>query len=282
MKLAARAADEHVCPETNPHPHVGGPIVVAAWTPVEAEVLQAARLADYAICKGPLDVVFEGASTVLVRGLPFAGMGDHTSHKGAIVMGAATVLVGGPTFSLPPNFIVKGGAAFQNALIRDLYFLSTLPSGKALFARLAAAGKPITFVPESDPHNSFCSPESGLAAGLGIRTGSTISYNPQVGLQAYDASGALIDMPPQCVLAHEMVHALDNAEGHHYYGTDPRGPASQRDIAEEEAATIGTGSHTNDYPTENSVRRDLGLPRRDNHFGKATPAPTGDRRPGGY
>lgn len=63
--------------------------MVAAWAAVEAEALGAARLADYAICNGPLDVVFEGASTVLVRGLPFAGMGDDTSHKGLIMMARA-------------------------------------------------------------------------------------------------------------------------------------------------------------------------------------------------
>ena len=282
MKLAARVTDHHVCPQTSPTPHIGGCVLAAANPRVRAEALPSARLADYALCSGPMDVVFEGASTVLVGGLPFAGVGDHTAHKGIIVMAAATVAVGGPTFSLPPNFIAKGDAAFQNALIRDLFLLSTLPSGRALIERLARSGKPITFVREGDPHNSFCSPSSPLASSLGIPTGSTISYNPDVGLKAFDAAGKPIDMPPQCVLAHEMVHAIDNAEGHHYDGTDPRPPASQPHIEEEEAAAIGTGSHSRDYPTENSVRSDMGLPRRDNHYGQNTPTPTGNRRPGGY
>jgi len=282
MKLAARVADNHVCTQTSPTPHVGGPIVPASWAPVAAEALQAARLADYAICAGPLDVVFEGAATVLVRGLPFAGLGNHTAHHAVITTAAGTVFVGGPTFSLPANFIVKGDSAFQNALIRDLFFLSTLPSGRALIERLARSGQPITFVPESDPHNSFCSPASGVAHALHQPTGSTVSYNPDCAIQAYDSGGNKIDMPPQCVLAHEMVHGLDNAEGHSHSGPDPQPPASEPLIPEEEAAAIGTGSHSKDYPTENSVRSDMGVTRRDNHYGVNVPAPTGNQRPGGY
>lgn len=68
----------------------------------------------------------------------------------------------------------------------------------------------------------------------------------------------------------------------HHHGVDPAPPASEPTIEREEAATIGTGSHRGDDLTENTFRDDLGLPRRDNHFGKATPAPTGDLRPGGY
>ncbi|MFO0648743.1 MAG: M91 family zinc metallopeptidase [Polyangiales bacterium] len=285
MKPGARATDMHVCPQfTGPIPHVGGPIIPAAPTPTQAETLQAARLADYAFCVGPQDVVFQGASTVLVGGLPFAGRFDSTAHSGVIMMAASTVMLGGPTFSLPPNFRVRGGAAFQNATIRDLYYLSTLPSGRALMQRLEDSGETITFVPESDPHNSFCSPASDFLARHGIPTGSTVSYNPDVALRAYDSGNNLIDMPPQAVLGHEMVHALNNAEGTHHYGTDPAGPATQPGIEEEESSAIGTGSHSGDYPTENDLRNDMGggVGRRDNHYGQNTPAPTGNRRPGGY
>ena len=66
MKPGALATDMHVCPQfTGPIPHVGGPIIPAAPTPTQAETLQAARLADYAFCMEPQDVVFQGASTVL-------------------------------------------------------------------------------------------------------------------------------------------------------------------------------------------------------------------------
>jgi uncharacterized Zn-binding protein involved in type VI secretion len=282
-KKAARVGDLHLCPQvTIVVPHVGGPIVPAAPVKVMTEFKPAARLGDFAFCVGPQDVLIQGAATVLVNGLPFCGMTDQTVHGGSVILGAATVEVGGPTFKPPPNFVIKGGSAFQNKLIRDLFLLSTTPSGKALIARLEAAGKTVEFVPESDPHNSFCSADNNADARAGRPTGSVVSYNPDVALQAYDSSNNLIDMPPQVVLGHEMVHALDNSEGHHSYGTDPAPPATQPNIEEEEARAIGTGSHSGDSPTENTMRNDLGLARRDNHYGANTPAPTGNLRPGGY
>jgi hypothetical protein len=100
-----------------------------------------------------------------------------------------------------------------------------------------------------------------------------IQYNPDYRSNAYDSSGNLIAQPPQLILAHEMAHALANSEGDHQYGTDPSPPASEPNIEEEEAQAIGTGSHTGRSPSENSVRSDLGLPARDNHFGTGGPAP---------
>jgi uncharacterized Zn-binding protein involved in type VI secretion len=286
VKLVARETDAHVCLQIDGLvlPHVGGPIVPAAHLAVNAEGPQAARLADYAECAGPgtLDVVFEGAATVLVGGLPLAFLEAGTAHKGAVESSAATVEVGGPIFSLPPNIVVKGDSTFQNKTIRDLYFLSTLPSGKALLERLAASGQTVTIIPGADPHNSACS-GNAVAMGAGIPTDSTIEYNPNVALTAQDANGQPIDQPPQTVLAHEMVHAMNNGEGNaHGDNPDPNPPASQPNIPEEEASAIGTGSHSNDYPTENSVRSDMGLPSRDNHLGADTSAPTGNVRPGGY
>lgn len=283
MKLGARVTDDHKCPKFSLGVrHLGGAIFPAAQLAVQAEGEQAARLADYAACFCATDVVFEGAATVLAGGLPFSRITDGTVHKGLVVTSASTVLVGGPTFSLPPNFEAKGSAAFQNALVRDLFYLSTLPSGRALIDRLARSGQPITFVPCDDPHNSFCGAKDWEKAKQFQPTGSTIGYNPDVAFHAYDKDGKEISEPPQAVLAHEMVHALDNAEGHHYQGIDPYAPASEPKIEEEESAAIGTGGHTHDYPTENSVRADMGLPRRDNHFGKNSDTPTGNARPGGY
>ena len=282
MKLAARDADEHTCPRVTPAgAHVGGPIFVAAPVQVIAEHMQAARLADFARCSGDQDVIFEGASTVLVGGLPFATRDVHTAHAGSVISSASAVEVGGPVFALPANFVVKGNAAFQNALIRDLYYLSTLPSGKALIDRLAKSGQTVVFVPGATVDNSYCSPSDPTVV-FGSPSGSTISFNPHVGLIVADANNKGIVEPPQAVLAHEMVHALNNAEGNHSFFKDKAPPTSQPDIEEEEARAIGTGSHSADYPTENSVRSDMGIPRRDNHYGVGVPSPTGDARPGGY
>jgi uncharacterized Zn-binding protein involved in type VI secretion len=277
MQPAARTGDMHVCPMATPAfpspiPHVGGPVLPPCAPLVFTGGPNQARISDLATCVGPPDVIAVGAATVLVQGLPASRMGDATVHGGSIAIGLPTVLIGGPAFSLPPNFKIDGPPDFQQKTIRDLYFLSTTPTGKALIDRLGAAGETVTFVPTSD-NNGYCSPNNGLFALLGIPTGSTIQYNPDYRSNAYDASGNLIAQPPQVILAHEMSHALANSEGDHRYGTDPSPPASEPNIEEEEAQAIGTGSHTGRNPSENSLRSDLGLPARDNHFGTGGPAP---------
>lgn len=285
MFPAARVGDIHACPMVTGVAHGGGPILPPCSPLVLIGGMPAARLADQATCVGPPDVISKGASTVLINGLPAARVLDLTIHGGVIAgPGAVNVLIGDPAFSVPGNFKINGTPDFQNKVIRDLYFLSTTPSGKALISRLEAAGETITFV-EYGGNNGFCSPNSGIAARLGISTGSTIQYNPGHRSNAYDSSGNLIALPPQMFLAHEMSHALANSEGNHEYGTDPSPPASEPNINEEEAQAIGTGSHTGRSPSENSVRSDLGLPARDNHFGTGgptagEPAPL-NLRPGG-
>ena len=269
MPPAARITDLHTCPMvTGIVPHVGGPITPPCSINVIIGGLNAARLADMAVCVGPLDVIAKAASTVLINGLPAARLTDLTIHGGVITApGDLTVMIADPAFSLPANFAINGPPDFQNKTIRDLYVLSTLPSGRALIAQLAASGQPVTFIPCPDPANSFCTPESGIKARLGLPTGSVIQYNPGIALTVYDRSGAPIAEPAQIVLGHEMCHALANSNGTHQYGADPTPPASEPKIPEEEAQAIGTGSHTGGSPSENSLRSDLGLPARDNHFG---------------
>jgi len=281
---ACRVTDLHLCPAvTVVVPHFGGPAYAAAPVTVVAEGLPALRLADFATCLGPPDVAFEGAATVLVGGLPWVGRFHKTAHGGITVLAASTVTVGDPTFALPPQVTIRGPSSFQNQVIRDMFLLYNTPSGKRMWDRIEAADQPITIVPESDPHNSFAAANDVDDATHGRPTGSTVRYNPAVAIFVYDSAGNKISEPPQVVLGHEMVHAIDNAEGHQYTGTDPRPPASQPNIEEEEAAAIGTGSHSGDSLSENTIRNDLGLARRDNHYGDVSPAsPTANLRPGGY
>jgi uncharacterized Zn-binding protein involved in type VI secretion len=267
--FAARKSDNHTCPMwTGLVPHFGGPILPPCSINVLTVGLFQARLADLLFCAGGPDVIVKAASTVLVNGLPAARLTDMTVHGGVIVApGALTVTIGDPAFSLPPNFKIEGTPDFQNEVIRDLYFLSTTAAGKDLIARLAAAGQPVTFVPTNDA-NGYCSAKSYMMARLGIPTGSTIQYNPNLTLTVYDAARNPIGEPPQVILDHEMCHALANSTGTQKFGTDPAAPASQPNIEEEEAQAIGTGSHNTQNPSENTLRSELGLGRRDNHFGR--------------
>jgi uncharacterized Zn-binding protein involved in type VI secretion len=281
---AARVTDLHTCPMvTGIVPHVGGPILPPCSPTVLVGMLPVARLGDMATCVGPPDVIAMGASTVLTNGLPTVRLMDLTVHGGVITApGEPTVLIGDPAFGLPLNIKIDGPPDFENKTIRDLYELSTTPSGADLIGKLGAAGEPVTIIPCPDPNNSFCSPDSQIKALFGSPTGSVIQYNPDIQLTVFDSSGTRVAEPPAVVLGHEMCHALANSDGTHKYGTDPTPPASQPKIEEEEAQAIGTGSHTGGSPSENSIRSDLGLPPRDNHFGDSVKPgdPTGPKRPG--
>ena len=280
MPKAARVGDTHICPL-----HGTGVIQLPCSVNTKTNILPQARLGDTLLCAGGiLDVIMSGAATTLVNGLPAARVGDKTVHGGTIgPIASLNVGINGPTFTLPANFVINGDANFQQKVVRDLYFLSKLPSGKELLRRLEEAGKTITFEPFSGP-NSYCAADNPLFARAGIPTSSTIQYNPQLNVQVYDRAGNLITMPPQLILGHEMTHGLHNSEGTQRYGVDPKPPSSEPTIPEEESYTIGTGSHNGEVPSENSMRNDLGLPERDNHLGVFPPPgspPPPNLRPGG-
>jgi hypothetical protein len=171
---------------------------------------------------------------------------------------------------------VRGPADFQNKVIRDLYKLSTTRTGQAIFDEFnKAGGKSVSIVPESDPHNSFC-----LATGGG---NSRVSYNPDIGLSVPNGANPAqpMDAPPTTVLGHELVHAYNNATGTALAGNEPgTGPPSEPNIDREEELTIGVGRFSGRFPSENSLRDDLRLPKRADHTGWNQPHPMGDIRPG--
>lgn len=99
MPPAARLTDMHTCPMQTPAvppiPHVGGPVVGPGVPTVMIEKLPAAVVGDAAVCVGPPDTIAKGSATVMIGGKPAARMGDTTAHGGSIVLGAATVMIGG-------------------------------------------------------------------------------------------------------------------------------------------------------------------------------------------
>lgn len=76
-------------------PHVGGPIVAPAAPTVLIGGLPAAGVGSSAVCVGPPDSVVKGSGTVLVSNKPLSRLGDQTAHGGVIILGYPTVLVGG-------------------------------------------------------------------------------------------------------------------------------------------------------------------------------------------
>jgi uncharacterized Zn-binding protein involved in type VI secretion len=271
----ARKGDLTLCPSTRYIliPHLGGPLSNATPVCIEVNSLPVIRLGDYGHCQfgAPLDVVFEGALSVTVCGLPVARRFDGMVHGGMILQGSSNVEVGGPKFSLPSKLKVKGPSDFQNKTIRDLYLLSTTKSGQDMFNQIDASGKNLTIEPCPDPHNSFASAANDTDAKNGTGSDATVQYHPEVAIYGFDAAGNQITMPPQVVLGHELSHALHDMTGtaqtESNADPDPNAPKSQPNIEKEEAQAIGTGSWDGTSPTENSIRSDLGLPRRDNHYG---------------
>ncbi len=97
-KPAARLTDMHACPMQTPAvvpiPHVGGPIMFQGAPTVLINGLPAARVGDVAMCVGPPDVIVAGSPTCLIGGIPAARMGDQTAHGGTIVAGSPNVTIG--------------------------------------------------------------------------------------------------------------------------------------------------------------------------------------------
>ena len=96
MPAAARAGDMHTCPlVTGVVPHVGGPVLPPGCPTVLIDGMPAARVGDMLTCTGPPDVIAQGSATVTIGGMPAARMGDATAHGGVIILGSATVIIGG-------------------------------------------------------------------------------------------------------------------------------------------------------------------------------------------
>jgi uncharacterized Zn-binding protein involved in type VI secretion len=96
MPFAARISDMHVCPMvTGTVPHVGGPVLPPGTVTVLIGGLPAACVSDMCTCAGPPDTIVQGSATVMIGGKPAARMGDATAHGGMIILGCATVLIGG-------------------------------------------------------------------------------------------------------------------------------------------------------------------------------------------
>jgi uncharacterized Zn-binding protein involved in type VI secretion len=96
MPAAARVNDMHTCPMvTGTVPHVGGPVLPPGSTTVLIGGMPAARVGDMLTCTGPPDTIAAGSGTVMIGGMPAARQGDSTTHGGVIVLGCATVIIGG-------------------------------------------------------------------------------------------------------------------------------------------------------------------------------------------
>ncbi len=284
-KPAARILDKQSCPEPAPHRPL---FLLATQCTLYADGLPLARLSDPALDLGAPDLVVEGAATFTVCGLPAARKDDGMGHGGVVLEGSAQLMIGGPKFALPPNLVIDGSLAFKLKVTRDLYLLSTLPSGSTTLDRIAAHGQIVTIkdhihtssVPDSLNHKEYGGRENKYGHDP---TGTTVYYNAdEYGVFVEDDQGNPIAMPPQVGLGHELVHAVHAGEGTH----DPQPATIEPKVVGFPLDKKKVGSYGDKKgagaPTENDLRRDLGLPLRAN-YGHSTPPDkrSPSLRPGG-
>lgn len=268
---AARLADPHSCE------HGQGSLLPVAYVFYAVDHRQVMRLGDLGLCGSPADMIIEGAATFTVCGLPVARKDDGMEHGGVILDGSPNLRIGGPSFGLPENLRFEGSPRFRSKTIRDLYFLSTTPTGGKILDRLAAAKQPVTFRENTQMNaGAKATPVDKPKMRRGDPSGTVVEYDPDFDHAWTTGEDGPINIPAQVGLAHELIHAVHVAEG-----TCPGDDSEKHKW--EEASTCGYPLNEEDQkafdahmeararakrrrhppepsPTENDVRRDLGLP----------------------
>jgi len=217
MADAARKTGQHSCPS-----HHGGPILTGSPN-VLITGQPAARLIERSACDGALDSIAQGAATVFINGLPAARRGDASSHGGAIIEGEPSVDIGGPTVMIR----VEGDEALLIDVQRALAKLLPTRSGQEWMRRMTASGRTVTIVRSYDK-DSHCRADDPDDAKNGRGTDSTALWNPDDDTIDPSLPGPQGRPGSEVTLAHELVHALHNAEGNNrngptdsYYTTPP-------------------------------------------------------------
>jgi len=174
---------------------------------------------------------------------------------------------------------IQGTPEFRAQARYSLDMLNRLPSGSQLMTNLANSGKSVK-VTETKQANGYAKWDDFQDAQNGKGTDVTVSWNPN--LHELYPGGAVKDKPGSTViLGHEMVHASHMADG-----TAPLATMDRGSYVSEERATVGTGGtsyvdqngnavaatdHSHDSPTENSIRDDLGIKRRQSYLNPNVP-----------
>ncbi len=286
---AARLTDLHVCPLCV----VPQPIIMTGAVTVLIGGLPAARMGDQCTCvppppappiPPPFDLIIKGSMTVLIEKMPAARMTDNTTKGGMIMPPCCmTVLIGevGVVPPTPPavpfpsvreetladgstvthvgdNITIVGDKAFRDRVVADLQKLNATPTGHRLITNLDTGPKSVTIQHTSggnaagydSPADRFVNADGTPGAG----SNSTVSYNPDT-TQIDDGSEPWMTRPPEVGLGHELVHADDAANGQQV-------PGETDGTRNRERQAVGLPPYETKDPSENGMRRDMGLPER--------------------
>lgn len=273
-KFAARIGDLHTCPlVTVLVPHVGGPILLGAFT-VLVGMRPQARSTDLCICVGPPDLGAIGHSQTLV-GMAGAFAGGLGGLVGLAVGGALAAdgeaAGAGPTAASEPGggactqyskgIKICGSPEFQAKVRKDLDTIAATAAGRKVLADLAKSGKTVT-IRQSAGNNSTTYDNDGRFTGpngeKGGGSSSTVMYNPDARKTGND-SAKWMDRPPDVGLFHEVKHGADAAGGKQERGATM---LDGRLTDKREAQAVGLGDWSKDKDTENAYRKERGQPAR--------------------
>ncbi|MFD0366340.1 M91 family zinc metallopeptidase [Nocardia sp. GCM10030253] len=192
--------------------------------------------------------------------------------------------------NIPDQITVTGSPEFQDRVAADLETLRSSPTGQQMLASLGETGHTLTLtegdggrnmaIPEQQNSSVYYDERTGQA---GPGSSSTIKYDPRAtDFGPEYAQHAWGQEPPVVSLYHEMAHAEDfghgTVRGGYYTGSDPidgtglslpnyervavglpidhdNNPATPEHLAPEHSTAL----------TENALRDELGVPRREHY-----------------
>jgi hypothetical protein len=284
---AARATDILIC--------VGPPdVIMKGSAGVFIGKLPAARMLDSCAHGG---MILLGCFTVLIGetggggGGGGGGAGGGTSPMAQVLADVAA--------GKSKTIVIDGDLAFKaDALVALANILAT-PSGQEWLGQMQTNGQSIT-IHKGAPGQNDCTPRDGATAANHKPAGSDINWDPGT-TRLNGFSDDVANAGNDTILFHEMVHGLHNANGDQRNGPTESfgqlGGGSQRgeerstvgapaDVLQPDGTTRpvqqvgpppgdaptaqqtdynGTGPGQN-YPTENSYRRDRGIPERPSYY----------------
>jgi uncharacterized Zn-binding protein involved in type VI secretion len=270
-------SDMHVCPIPVPIPPHGPGFVTQGSGSVNIGGLPAARQGDK---------VFEacGGADPISMGCPTVNIGDGgggTAGAFGIMPGASQSPTGiryndEGFICFGGNIRIIGSPEFVEQTVEYLATLAGTPSGQALFADIQAAGNVITIREGRDITQNSAIPSDGNLANPDMWNGNgtdvTVTYYPG-DANLYGNGEDWDHCPPEVGLGHELIHGTHIIRGE-LPGDPTRGPTladgTDLDRAHEEARTIGLEEdpvnglpdYSGERYSENSIRKDLGLPTR--------------------
>ncbi len=297
MASMAGLSDMHICPIPVPIPPHGPGYVTVGSSGVIIGNLAAARQGDlvYEACGGPDPIAF-GCPTVVI-GETGGGAGGGAGAGGApgfvpeppsawqqftnwlwnLFHGADNQRI-----FFGKSIIIQGSPSFQMQTLAALATLASTPSGREILQNIQNSGHTVV-IQETTDANGYCQANGSDADTHDPTRGtdSTVSWNPSH--NTTDASDPVTGSPGSTViLGHELIHAMHNATGTNANGPYDSYPGQSGSSARgEERSTVGEGGtsvtapdgttqavpdYSASHPTENSLRDDLGIPRRPTYY----------------